>query len=434
MPSSPSIATRLLSVSVRCLPAFVLPALVLPALALSLSVGSAHAAYNVTVDAGPSAGGTWSGNTWSANAPGATVAVSEIEDRLALGDVSIDTGATGSGAGDIAIATTLAWDANRLTLSATGDILVQAPVTAPAPAPAGLTLTTGAEGGVLTAYDPAAGFTGRIDLDADESGALVINGQTYHVVTDADGLFAAVRDGVSPIALGGDVALYVRPQTDFLGTHCNVVLIDANFELSFCWFDYAGLLNGLGHAVSNLVYRTPSLASPYFLPYQSTTVGLFETLDGATISNLELPDISLRVSLPEGAGLLAGKLANGAQVTNVHVSGSMENYMSAAGGLVGQSSASTITDCSAAVAASSGDCASAVWSAAATAAPVSSAARPPVPSPAPTRWAVWWAGAGPAASSTAARQGRCWAISRSAGWSGTPAPAAACYAPAPRAR
>jgi hypothetical protein len=417
MPSFRPLLARLLSVAVG--------------FPLALALGTAHAAYNVTIEVGASAGGSWSGNTWSANASGATVSVGDVEDRLASGDVSIDTGAAGSEAGDITVAATLAWDANRLTLSATGDILVQALVIAPSPA--GLTLTTGAEGAVLTAYDPAAGFTGRIDLGADESGALVINGQTYHVVTDADGLFAAVRDGVSPIALGGDVVLYVRPQTEFLGTRCNLSLIDSNPELSFCWFDYAGVLNGLGHAVSNLVYRMPTRS--YFIGTNVTrSFGLFETLDGATISNLELPDISLRVDPIDGAGLLAGKLANGAEVTNVHVSGSVENYMSAAGGLVGQSSASTITDCSAAVTASSGALRVGGWSAAATVAPVSSAARPPVPSPAPTRWAVWWAGAGPAASSTAARRGRCWAIFRSADWSETPAPAPACCAPAPRAR
>ena len=334
MPSSLSIATRFLSVSVERLPALA----TLLALGLSLSVGTVHAAYNVTLDAGASAGGSWSGNTWSAHASGATVAVDEIETRLASGDVAIDTGAGGAEAGRISITVPLSWNANRLTLIAAGDVRIEAVLSASADA--ALTLSAGGE--VFTAYAAGTGFTGRIDFPADGSGALVIDGEPYLVVTDAAGFYAAIRDGAAAVALGADIAL--APIASFAGTVCEALIVAGQASASFCPFTYAGRLNGLGHVVDQLAIDIPyAVAAATW----SGGYGLFGTLDGATVANLALTGASVATVNAE-VGLLAGTAGNAAAITNTHVAGAVQGSAQV-GGLVGTASASRIEKVSAAV-------------------------------------------------------------------------------------
>ncbi len=124
-----------------------------------------------------------------------------------------------------------------------------------------------------------------------------------------------------------------------LGDHC-VLMADidlSGFAGGTGWIpieSFVGVLDGNGHAVSNLTINDSA----------GDNKGLFGSTSGATIQNLALKDVS--VSGNTNIGAIAGNSTGGTKISNCTVEGTVSGNSTYVGGLVGNQSGGSITDCS----------------------------------------------------------------------------------------
>lgn len=230
--------------------------------------------------------------------------------NLENGSVELRTVATGAGAGNINVNAAVKWGANtKLTLSAHGDIAINAPITATG-AQAGLVLN---HGGYQQNGVAAAGSDYSVSAPVTLSGAgatLQINGQDYtliHTLQDAAQHLGATNNGF--YALAQDLDLSGNVFTSAVVPYFNSTLA------------------GMGHTISNL-----SIVG------NSDNAGLFKTVgvDGL------IRDVALtRVTVTGGSetGMLAG--INMGTLRNTSATGNVTGD-SFLGGLVGHNAGTIV--------------------------------------------------------------------------------------------
>lgn len=168
----------------------------------------------------------------------------------------------------------------------------------------------------LFAFPPAAAAEGIFASGTGSSqDPFIINTQEQ---------FKAFRNSVNQgtsyegeiIVLGADIALD-EPSWTPIGTGTR-----KSSTVSGTSTPFKGVFNGKGHTISGLSItktQTPNYA-----------IGLFGVLDGAVVENLVLQNVNIDVAASDLAGGLAGLMLDGAEISNVEVSGTVT-----AGGGVG---------------------------------------------------------------------------------------------------
>ena len=247
--------------------------------------------------------------TWLIDPDGFTIAASlgdmtghAVEQALAGGPLEIKSSAGTGSDGNINVNDTIDWNANTLTLTATGDININAVMKASGNAK--LFMNTGSSSRVNCLLTPS-GFIGKIDFPGRSgSGFLTINGSSYTVIADVNQLQAMQsNDPAVKYALGGDIEAAETSAWD--GNHGFKPVGDSGSSSLF-----RGKFDGLGHKISNLTINRPD----------TDNVGLFgQVWDGAFIRNVGLvnPDIVGQSYV----GGFAGYMNNNIPITNAYTSG-----------------------------------------------------------------------------------------------------------------
>ena len=235
----------------------------------------------------------------TATAKNATLNISDLVNMLGAGDVTVSTGTK---AIDIDIGAPFSWaSANRLTLSATGTVVVAHPVTVAGPG--GLTI------GQHSYTAVGAGHITFWDL----SSSLIINTHHFKLVNSVPTLASAIAaNQCQACALANNYDASVD------GTYAAAPISS-----------YSGWFEGLGNAISNLSIDDSA----------NGRVGLIASLTG-TVGNLALLQVSVTAhkSFNNGGtsvGALAG-YADSAHVTTIRSSGHVTGPTTAyAGGILG---------------------------------------------------------------------------------------------------
>ncbi|VUD75005.1 beta strand repeat-containing protein [Methylobacterium symbioticum] len=213
-----------------------------------------------------------------------------------------------------------------LTLSAYRSIAVNANLTVSGSGDLVLNTNQGGTGGTLTfAPTASASFTGTVPPTAR---SLVINTLPYTILgsqTELLGALSTQAGAAGRYALATNVDVTGIPFTRPLNT------TQAGADIPF-----TGAFNGLGHTINGL-----SITSP------NQYVGLFGTVNGGSIANLNLTNVNIRSTYGgTGASYVGGLvgLASNATLFGVNVSGAVANAtantasFTATGGLAGSSS------------------------------------------------------------------------------------------------
>lgn len=266
--------------------------------------------------------------TWLLDPDGFTIAASggdmtgaAVATALSGGNFSI-LSTNGSGAdGNINVNDTISWNANKLTLTATNDINVNAVMTASGTAsldlePGSTKVNMGLNG---------AGFYGRIDFPGRSGvGFLTINGAGYTVINSlgAQGSVTATDLQGMNGNLAGKYALGANIDASATsGWNAGAGFVPIGTGIT--WF--SGIFDGLGHTINGLVINRSG----------TDFQGLFEGPLGATIHNIGLEGGS--VTGRNVVGGLAGSMAN-TVVSNSYSTATVSGT-AVIGGLVGQSEA-----------------------------------------------------------------------------------------------
>lgn len=281
--------------------------------------------YNVTISSGAS-----TGTGFTATGNDSVISATTLQTALRSANVTVTTGGAGSPgtqAGDITVAAPLTWGtgaggtATTLTLNAYRSILVNANLTVNGGGGLVLNTNNGGTGGTLSfAIGASASFTAP---NANQS--LTINGNSYQLVssaTDFGSLLGNPRNAAGFFALASNIT--------------SVGALPAPLGVTV---PFSGMLEGLGHTVSGASVTT-----------SSQYAGLFARTQNATISNLNLTNVSIRGTYTgtdvSYVGGLVG-LATNTTITGVNISGVVTNVSTAAsraatGGLVGTLSSGTV--------------------------------------------------------------------------------------------
>jgi len=254
---------------------------------------------------------------------------------LANGNIAIQSssGAT-AGNGNINVNDAVSWHANSLTLTAANNVNVNAAVTvsgtgsinlAPGTANGGNAANT--NGTVLMGLGPS-GFSGHIDVNG--TGQVVIQGNTYSVITTLTGLQA--MGGSGDYVLGSNIDASATSTWNSGHGFAPVNFVN-------------GALDGFGHTVSNLtIHPANGLYSD---------VGLIGNNYGTPIRNVGLVNASVSGQFRVGA-LVGLNYGNTAPILNCYVTGSVSATSSFIGGLVGKNYGNITNSFSTATVSSSG--------------------------------------------------------------------------------
>ncbi|GLQ76999.1 hypothetical protein GCM10007881_05150 [Mesorhizobium huakuii] len=271
--------------------------------------------YNVTISNGADSGG------FTASSNDSVINVTTLQNQLALANVTISTGGGGSQAGDITIAAPIAWSANTLTLSAYHSIVFNAGATIGGVGGLSLVTNNGGSGGVMSyALGAAVTFTGTPGAQA-----LSINGQSYTLIYDVNGL-QAINSGLSGrYALANTID--ATATYNWNGPKGFIPLgTDGNTNILNSGNGFNGTFDGLGNTI-NYLRSTPGGAN---------YAGLFGYIGGGgVVRNVGLVDAVVMASYETGT--IAGW--NKGSISGVWASGQIHGA-SATGGLVGQNDGS----------------------------------------------------------------------------------------------
>jgi filamentous hemagglutinin family protein len=254
-------------------------------------------------------------------------AAASINAALAGGDVIVATSASGTGGnGDIFVNSPIAWSTNyALTLDAYRNVFVNANIT-----------TTGNNASLIIFYNDGGsggnlltGAGASVTLSATNP-LLAINGQPYTLIRTASDLqniglngFYALTNNIDLSSISNFVPIGYSPQLTIL-TIDHIVPSQLNFN---------GVLDGLGHTVSNLTINN-TLAWDAGLFIKIGTSGTIRNLSmiNANVVGGASPFATPFNSDPAGFGVLAG--VNFGSVNNVSVAGSI-TAPNQVGGLIG---------------------------------------------------------------------------------------------------
>jgi hypothetical protein len=271
----------------------------------------AHA--DVKISSGATANMTCSGGVCSPTAKNAILNVTDLENLLATGNVTVTTTGSGVQAKDIALDAPLSWSSpNALTFDANQTILIENPVTVTGQG--GLLVTTN-DGGKNGFF----GFRGKGQVKfSNLSSALTINGATYTLAADI-------------AALASDIA--ANPTGNYALAGSYDASGDGIYQSSPIPTQFDGNFEGLGNTISHLSIDDPE---------NGDFVGLFAYLDVAgKAENLNLQNLDYG-----GNGLAVGGMAgvNLGSITAVFASGTLtsniQNGGAEIGGLAGDSEGS----------------------------------------------------------------------------------------------
>ncbi|MDQ1814380.1 YDG domain-containing protein [Massilia sp. CCM 9210] len=251
------------------------------------------------------------------------IGAATLEAALAAGNVTIQTQAAGTDAGDIHLNAPLAWNANKLTLEAHGNINVNAVLGATGSST--LDLKTGYNfnpgtpafnpgKNVLVGIDGAGVFKGSIDIDRAGTGILAINNLGYTLINALGAPSSTTSADLQGINGNGS------------GRYALAAPIDAsttsawNSGAGFGPLAFSGTFDGLGHTVSGLHINQPA----------GSYVGLFGTNNG-TVRNVALANANITAN--QGVGALIG--LNMGSVYNSYASATVNGPGGYVGGLIG---------------------------------------------------------------------------------------------------
>ncbi|MEW6256492.1 MAG: MBG domain-containing protein [Pseudomonadota bacterium] len=276
--------------------------------------------YNLTISSASSSG--MSG--FSANDDDSVLNVTTLQNALATANVTVTTGSGGSQAGDITVASAVAWSANStLTLNAANNIAIAANITATG-ANAGLVLNYGGyatSGSIASGTDYSVARSASVTLSGTNA-SLEVNGSGYTLIRSISDLNAVGTSGA--YALMANLELSDTPYTS------SVIVPEGNDTTGF-----SGTFAGFGHTISNLMISKTSDSS-----YRN--IGLFSNVSGA-VRDFGLVSAAINVGVSVtgfgyNVGLLAGSMSD-AVLKNVYATGSVSVNSSGAsasvGGLVG---------------------------------------------------------------------------------------------------
>lgn len=271
--------------------------------ALAAIVGSVSAHADVTISADPTQNMTCSGGVCVPTATDAVLNVTDLENFLASGNLTIDTTGLGIQANNIDITAPFSWSAaSSLTLDAFQSITVTGAVTNEGTGGVSLITDDGGSGGTLAFLSGGSiGFSNLKD-------ALMINGTKYKLAATLKRLILDVVE---------------HPNHAFALAASYNAKRDGAYNNSPISALFTGSFSGLGNTISNLEIQNMS----------DDDVGLFSQVAASgSISGLHLQNVVIQGSDQEQyAGGLAGW--NEGVITNSSTSGLINAGF--AGGLVG---------------------------------------------------------------------------------------------------
>lgn len=269
----------------------------IPLCAAVLALAILPAQATVNISSAPTRNVVCSAGACSPTAKRAVLNVTDLENLLATSDVTVNTG---SGAVTIEITAPLSWaSTHRLTLNANFNVSVKSVVAVEGTA--GLTVNHNNGGDLL--FFPG----GKIDF-WDANSSLIVNGASHVLVNDLATLASDVAANPS--------GLYAFAKDYDAGS-------DGTYENGITDFHFAGLLEGLGHTVSNLAIQGGAV----------TAVGMFpQTVSGVVIRDLSLENVAIQAAAGS-VGAFVGQ--GGANFVNVSSSGGISGGTDV-GGLIGQ--------------------------------------------------------------------------------------------------
>jgi len=258
------------------------------------------------------------------------IGASTLESELTSGNVSLATSAGGSQNGDINVNAPVSWSSNTLTLTAANNINVNAVMSVSGTAK--VDFEPGVSGNLVMGFAPDGTFAGRVDISSTAANALTISGQVYTVINSLGSPGSTTSTDLQGI--NGNLAGYFA-----LGSNIDAGATSGwNSGAGFTPIDpFAGIFDGLGHAIGNLSIDTPS----------NINVGLFGTvtssgivrnvgLNGGTVTGL--------AQIGSLVGVNSGQVEStysSVMVTAGHLVGTGISY---AGGLVGFNYAGAIVN------------------------------------------------------------------------------------------
>lgn len=247
--------------------------------------------YNVTITS--NTGGASSGFT--ATTKDSVIDVNTLTAALALANVEVSTGSSGTQAGNITVASAISWTApTKLKLNAAGGIAINADITA-----------TGANAGLDLVFNGWTGYTidraASVTLSGSNS-SLSINGTNFKLIRSMDDLAGLDRNG--SYALANDIDASGKVYTSApIG-------------------EFYGAFTGMGNKISNLTVSGTS-----------SRAGLFSKAgNGAVIRNIGI--VGGNITGGDDVGGLIG-ISDRAVVKDSYYSGTVTGKMNV-GGLIGR--------------------------------------------------------------------------------------------------
>ncbi|MBI1416747.1 MAG: filamentous hemagglutinin N-terminal domain-containing protein, partial [Limimaricola sp.] len=278
--------------------------------------------YDVVIAASGASGTSFS-DTFTPSAP-SVILNTDIETALNAGTtVTIETGSGGNQNGDITVAAPITWDpasgnVNALIFSATGSVIVDAPLT--------VASSGGGMGRITVQYGQGstngAGTSFVVNAPITLPANAIFGTQKGSAGTAVQATVLTTATALQDVATGDLAGSYV------LGNNIDLSGI-ANFTpIGSTSTNFTGIFDGLGHTVSNLT-----------ITGSSSFVGLFGVTSNATLRNVGL--VGGSVSGNGFVGALAGD-ANTSAITNVYATVGVSGQV-LVGGLVGASASTAIS-------------------------------------------------------------------------------------------
>jgi The GLUG motif len=281
------------------------------ALIVSLLCPADLACADVVISSGATANMSCSGGMCAPTATNAVLNVTDLENLLASGNVTVTTTGSGVQANNIHVKATLSpQNMNTLNLDAYQSIRIERHIAVEGSGGVSIATNDGGTGGTLSF-----GSEGRVSF-ANVSSPLSINGASYTLVKSIASLASALAANPN-----GDYALADNYDASQDGTYSGTPI---NTTVS-------GIVEGLGNAISNVTVVTTR---------EQLVGGLFHTIDfESTVENLGLDGLKLKMGTFRGGTMGAGgfALVNDGLLFDDHVSGSisMDSHKTESGSLVG---------------------------------------------------------------------------------------------------
>lgn len=262
---------------------------------------------------------------------GGDITPTALESQLATSNVKIESNKGGTdGKGDINVNDAIFFDGNKLTLTATRHINVNADIDVAidptdSKPPASLTLNPGTSNGTdtgdstgkvriasdLSSTNPK--FNAKINIAGTGNNILTIKGKKYTVIREL-GLEGS-QTGLDLQGINGDLNKNYALGADINAKDTSSWNSGRGFKpIGSAASPFKGKLNGLGHKIEGLTINR--VANQFNLPTspEYDNIGLISTLDG-TVQNLQTNGGSINGY--RNVGAIVGVINNDANVSNV---------------------------------------------------------------------------------------------------------------------